>query len=107
MNDLIIKSGNIVNPGGKISGVHDIYIKNGKIIGIDEDTVKLNSPIIIEAEDCIVCPGLVDLSVRFREPGLEKEATILSESKAAVSSGSNNSLLYAGYPARNRYACTN
>ena len=87
MNDLIIKSGNIVNPGGKISGVHDIYIKNGKIIGIDEDTVKLNSPIIIEAEDCIVCPGLVDLSVRFREPGLEKEATILSESKAAVSSG--------------------
>ena len=26
MNDLIIKSGNIVNPGGKISGVHDIYI---------------------------------------------------------------------------------
>ena len=87
MNDLIIKSGNIVNPGGEISGVHDIYVKSGNIIGIDEDTKKLNSPIIIDAEDCIVCPGLVDLSVRFREPGLEKEATILSESKAAVSSG--------------------
>ena len=87
MNDLIIKSGNIVNPGGEISGVHDIYVKSGNIIGIDEDTKKLNSPIIIDAEDCIVCPGLIDLSVRFREPGLEKEATILSESKAAVSSG--------------------
>jgi len=34
MNDLIIKSGNLVNPGGEISGVHDIYVKNGKIIGI-------------------------------------------------------------------------
>tara|TARA_B100000767_G_C19745247_1_gene528176 strand:- start:44 stop:1321 length:1278 start_codon:yes stop_codon:yes gene_type:complete len=87
MSDLIIKSGNIVNPGGEISGVHDIYIKSGNIIGIDEDTAKLNSPKIIDAEDCIVSPGLVDLSVRFREPGLEKEATILSESKAAVSSG--------------------
>ena len=87
MNDLIIKSGNLVNPGGEISGVHDIYIKDGKIIGIDEDTTKLSSPTIIDAEDCIICPGLVDLSVRFREPGLEKEATIFSESKAAVSSG--------------------
>ena len=87
MNDLIIKSGNLVNPGGEISGVHDIYVKNGKIIGIDEDTTKLNSPKIIDAENQIICPGLVDLSVRFREPGLEKEATIHSESKAAVSSG--------------------
>ena len=87
MNDLIIKSGNIVNPGGEISGTHDIYIKSGNIVGIDEDITKLNSPIIIDAENCIVSPGLVDLSVRFREPGLEKEATILSESKAAVSSG--------------------
>jgi len=87
MSDLIIKSGNLVNPGGEISGVHDIYVKNGKIIGIDEDTTKLNSPKIIDAENCIVCPGLIDLSVRFREPGLEKEATIQSESRAAVSSG--------------------
>ena len=87
MSDLIIKSGNLVNPGGEISGVHDIYVKDGKIIGIDEDTTKLNSPTIIDAEDRIVCPGLVDLSVRFREPGLEKEATIHSESIAAVSSG--------------------
>ena len=47
MNDLIIKSGNIVNPGGEISGVHDIYVKSGNIIGIDEDKKKLNSPIIL------------------------------------------------------------
>ena len=58
-----------------------------EIIGIDEDTTKLNSPKIIDAENCLVCPGLIDLSVRFREPGLEKEATIQSESRAAVSSG--------------------
>lgn len=87
MKDIIIKSGNIINPGGEVSGYHDIYIKDGIIIGIDEDNTKLNSPIIIDAENCIICPGLVDLSVRFRQPGLEKEATILSESMAAVSSG--------------------
>ena len=70
MSDLIIKSGNLINPGGDISGVHDIYIKNGDIIGIDEDNTKLNSPRIIDADGCYVLPGLIDLSVRFREPGL-------------------------------------
>ena len=87
MNDLIIKSANLINPSGEISGIHDIYIKDGKICGIDEDNTKLDSPKIIDAQDCYVCPGLIDLSVRFREPGLEKEATISSESKAAVASG--------------------
>ena len=84
---MIIKSANIINPNEEISGVHDIYIKDGKICGIDEDNTKLSSPIIIDADDCFVCPGLIDLSVRFREPGLEKDATISSESKAAVASG--------------------
>ncbi len=87
MDDLIIKSGKLVNPGGEISGIHDIFIKNGNIVGIGKDNQKLNSPKIIDAAGYIVCPGLVDLSVRFREPGLEKEVNILSESKAAVSSG--------------------
>ena len=87
MSDMIIKSANIINPNEEISGVHDIYIKDGKICGIDEDNTKLSSPIIIDADDCFVCPGLIDLSVRFREPGLEKDATISSESKAAVASG--------------------
>ena len=87
MNDIIIKSGTLVNPGGDKSGEHDIYIKNGNVVGIDEDNTKLNSPIIIDAKNCIVCPGLIDLSVRFREPGLEKDATIFSECNAAVSSG--------------------
>ena len=87
MSDMIIKSANIINPNEEISGVHDIYIKDGKICGIDEDNTKLSSPIIIDADNCFVCPGLIDLSVRFREPGLEKDATISSESKAAVASG--------------------
>ena len=65
MSDMIIKSANIINPNEEISGVHDIYIKDGKICGIDEDNTKLSSPIIIDADDCFVCPGLIDLSVRL------------------------------------------
>jgi len=35
----------------------------------------------------VVCPGLVDLSVRLREPGLEYKATLESEMRAAVAGG--------------------
>ena len=51
MNDLIIKSANLINPSGEISGIHDIYIKDGKICGIDEDNTKLDSPKIIDAQE--------------------------------------------------------
>ena len=35
----------------------------------------------------IVCPGLVDLSARLREPGFEYKATLESEMAAAVAGG--------------------
>ncbi|NIR29130.1 MAG: dihydroorotase, partial [Gammaproteobacteria bacterium] len=41
----------------------------------------------IDAGGCIVCPGLVDLCARLREPGLEHKATIASETRAAARAG--------------------
>ena len=41
----------------------------------------------INAKDLVVCPGLVDLSARLREPGFEYKATLESEMEAAVSGG--------------------
>ncbi len=41
----------------------------------------------IDASDLIVCPGLVDLSARLREPGFEYKATLESEMQAAVAGG--------------------
>ncbi|MDE3207990.1 MAG: dihydroorotase, partial [Pseudomonadota bacterium] len=41
----------------------------------------------INAEGYIVCPGLIDLSARLREPGYEYKATLESELYAAVAGG--------------------
>ena len=41
----------------------------------------------IDADGQIVCPGLIDLCARLREPGLEHKATIASETEAAASGG--------------------
>src|SRR5437763_10505230 len=41
----------------------------------------------IDARGLVVCPGLIDLSVRLREPGFEYKATLESEMAAAVAGG--------------------
>ncbi|MDP3036230.1 MAG: dihydroorotase, partial [Rhodocyclaceae bacterium] len=42
---------------------------------------------VIDASGCIVCPGLIDLSARLREPGFEYKATLESEMAAAAAGG--------------------
>jgi dihydroorotase len=42
---------------------------------------------VLDAEGCLVCPGLVDPHVHFREPGQEEKETIASGSAAAVAGG--------------------
>ena len=41
----------------------------------------------VDAQGRIVCPGLIDLSARLREPGFEYKATLESEMDAAVAGG--------------------
>ncbi|MEK7301773.1 MAG: dihydroorotase, partial [Pseudomonadota bacterium] len=59
----------------------------GKIIAIGVAPDEFQPSRVIDAKSLIVCPGLVDLSVRLREPGLEYKATLESEMEAAVAGG--------------------
>jgi len=42
---------------------------------------------IIDCQGHVLCPGLLDIQVHFREPGLEYKETIASGSKSAASGG--------------------
>src|SRR5204862_7083417 len=42
---------------------------------------------MLDATGLVVCPGLIDVSARLREPGLEYKATLESEMAAALSGG--------------------
>lgn len=64
----------------------DIAIANGVITavgsGINDETKN-----VIEANGCVVLPGLVDLHTHLREPGREDAETVLSGSRAGVKGG--------------------
>jgi len=82
-----IKNGHLIDPKQDIDAVQDIFIAKGKIIAIGAAPNEFQPSRVIDAESLIVCPGLVDLSVRLREPGLEYKATLESEMEAAVAGG--------------------
>jgi dihydroorotase len=83
-----IKNGRLVDPATGLDRPADLYIADGKIVSHgDTPPVGFNAEGTIEATGCVVCPGLVDLSARLREPGFEYKATLESEMAAAASGG--------------------
>lgn len=83
-----IKNGRLVDPKNGIDAIQDIFISEGIVQSLGSppgDTFHADR--VIDAQGLIVCPGLVDLSVRLREPGLEYKATLESELAAAVAGG--------------------
>ena len=81
----IIKGGRVVDPANGFDEIADVLIVDGKIAEVG--SVKDSDAEVIDAKGFIVCPGLIDLHVHFREPGDEEEETIASGSAAAVAGG--------------------
>ena len=85
--NLHIKNGRVIDPASQLDAQQDVFIRDGKIVAIGAYLAGFTADQIIDAKGLIVCPGLVDLSARLREPGQEHTATIDSETRAAVSGG--------------------
>jgi len=81
---LLIRNGRVIDPGNGVDGIMDVYVAAGKIIGIGDSPPDFHPNREIDAQNLVVCPGLVDLSARLREPGFEYKATLESEMVAAV-----------------------
>lgn len=82
-----IKQGRVIDPANKLDKVTDIHIAKGKIAAIGKPPTGFKPDRTIDAKNHLVCPGLVDLAARLREPGFEHKGTIASESSAAASAG--------------------
>jgi len=82
-----IKGGRLVDPKSGVDVKRDVYIAAGKIVGLGEAPAGFSPNRVIEAGNLVVCPGLVDLAARLREPGFEYMATLESEMKAAIAGG--------------------
>jgi len=82
-----IKGGRVVDPGSAVEKVQDVFIAAGKVLALGTAPSGFHANRVIDATGMVVCPGLVDLSARLREPGYEYKATLESEMAAAVAGG--------------------
>jgi dihydroorotase len=85
---LHIKGGRLIDPASQSDRVEDLFIADGRIVGAGSTApAGFTAESVLDAAGCIVCPGIVDLSARLREPGSEYRATLESEMAAAVAGG--------------------
>ncbi len=84
---ILIKNGRVINPASGFDAMADLAIAAGRIVSIGDVPADFAPNKTIDASGCVVAPGLVDLSVRLREPGHEHEGMLESELAAAVAGG--------------------
>jgi dihydroorotase len=82
---ILIKNGRLIDPANNVDRVTDVLIEGDRVSHIG--SASACDAHVINASGKIVCPGLIDLHVHFRQPGDEEEETIASGSAAAVAGG--------------------
>jgi hypothetical protein len=82
-----IKNGRLIDPVSKTDKPLDVFVAAGRIVGVGDTPAGFEPNSVLDATGCIVCPGLVDLAARLREPGFEYRATLESEMAAAAAGG--------------------
>ena len=84
---ILIKNGRLFDPANELDSEGDLYIADGRILGLGEKIKGFTADREIDASGKLVCPGIIDLCARLREPGQEHKGTIASEAQAAIRSG--------------------
>ena len=82
--NLIIKNGRILDPATGRDGVETLYIKEDRIsTKYDEKEADR----VVDARGCYIMPGLIDLHVHLRDPGLTYKEDVETGARAAAHGG--------------------
>lgn len=83
---LLIKNGRVIDSSSKVDARVDVLIDKGKIARI-APSISVSDALLLDAANCIVAPGFIDLHCHLREPGAEISETIESGTQSAARGG--------------------
>ena len=86
MDSILIKNGYLCDPANEREGTYDILIREGRIAAV-EKAIGEAADRVIDAKGLTVLPGLVDMHVHFRDPGLTYKEDIETGARAAAHGG--------------------
>jgi dihydroorotase len=84
---ILITHGRVIDPASGFDKQADVALADGKVLAIGSTPADFRADRTLDAQGCLVVPGLVDLAARLREPGYEHEGMLESEMAAAVAGG--------------------
>ena len=87
MTSLRIANGRVIDPASGFDRIADVAIRDGVVQAIGELPHDFEASRTLDAQGCLVLPGLVDLAARLDTPGRLREDRFESESAAAVAGG--------------------
>jgi dihydroorotase len=85
--NLLIKGGRVIDPSQKLDDTLDVLVENGIVKEIGKGLAAPAGAEIIDASGNYVVPGLIDMHVHLRDPGLEYKEDIVSGTRAAAAGG--------------------
>jgi len=85
--NLLIKGGRVIDPSQGLDDTLDLVVENGLVKEIGKGLVAPSGAETVDATGKYVVPGLIDMHVHLRDPGLEYKEDIVSGTKAAVAGG--------------------
>ncbi len=85
--NMLIKGGRVIDPSQKIDDTLDVLVENGLIKQVGKGLQAPADAKVVDAAGKYVVPGLIDMHVHLRDPGLEYKEDIISGTRAAVSGG--------------------
>ena len=83
---LLIQNGRVVDPVNGTVSILDLYSENGRVLQLERN-IQAEADQVIDATGLVVSPGLVDMHVHLRDPGLTYKEDILSGAAAAARGG--------------------
>ncbi len=84
---ILVKDGRVIDPARGVDDVLDLVLDGGKIAKIGKYQRSDDYERIVEAKGCVVAPGLVDVHVHFRDPGLTYKEDIETGAASAAAGG--------------------
>ncbi len=83
---ILLKNARVVDHKNKLDGKMDILIEDEKISKVQAN-IQDAADKIIDCENYIIIPGMIDMHCHLREPGFEHKETIETGAKSAVAGG--------------------
>jgi dihydroorotase len=83
--ELVVRGGLVVDATGQRRA--DVAVADAAVVAVEPDLEASSHAVVLDAADCIVAPGLVDLHSHLREPGREEAERVDTGARAAALGG--------------------